>query len=56
MKARRRRDPDVWIIRSGYRTDAEWRAAIATARRYGRRIVTVDADGRKRRLRTEERT
>ena len=49
-RRKRAKDAEVWIIRSGYRTDEEWRAAILTAQHYGRRIVAIDMDGRKRRI------
>jgi signal recognition particle GTPase len=49
-------DPEVVIIRSGYASDDAWLDAIAQALRAGRRVVLIDAGGRRREIPHEERT
>jgi len=42
-----RDNPEVLIIRSGYRTDDQWLDAILKAQELGRRVVIITADGKR---------
>jgi hypothetical protein len=48
MTGRRRIEPagEVTVIRSGYATEEQWRAAIAQALKHGRDVHAIDAAGR----------
>jgi hypothetical protein len=38
--------PEVVVIRSGYATEALWRAAIAQALKHGREVRAIDEAGK----------